>query len=86
MLKLHGVLIEILEEWVQDASKIEFKPLQKFTTTVSNWKEQIVNYAIFPVSNAVTEGLNNIIRYFKRISFGIPNFENMRLRVLSNYL
>ena len=77
---------EILEEWVQDASKIEFKPLQKFITTVSNWKEQIINYAIFPVSNAVTEGLNNIIRYFKRISFGIPNFENMRLRVLSNYL
>jgi transposase len=76
---------QFLNEWKQKATKIDFKPLHNFLNTISSWEEQIVNYAIFPVSNAVTEGLNNIIRYFKRISFGITNFNNMRLRVLSTF-
>ncbi|MEO0683755.1 MAG: transposase [Cyanobacteria bacterium J06649_11] len=35
------------------------------------------------MTNAATEGLNNIIRHIKRISFGIHNFEHLRVRVLS---
>jgi hypothetical protein len=26
--------------------------------------------------------LNNYLRYFKRISFGLPSFKHMRIRVL----
>ncbi|MCF8246020.1 MAG: hypothetical protein K9J37_15185 [Saprospiraceae bacterium] len=26
--------------------------------------------------------MNNYLRYFKRISFGLPNFEHMRIRIL----
>ncbi|WP_425423219.1 transposase [Spirosoma spitsbergense] len=35
------------------------------------------------MTNAVTEGLNNVIRYVKRISYGLPNFAHLRLRVLA---
>jgi len=31
------------------------------------------------VTNAATEGLNNYLRYFKRVSFGQSNFEHTRL-------
>lgn len=45
-------------------------------------KKPIAAFANENISNAVTEGLNNFLRYFKRISFGLPNFEHMRLRIL----
>ena len=43
-----------------------------------------LNFVASGISNAVTEGCNNLVRYSRRISFGIPNFEHMRLRVLVN--
>lgn len=68
--------------WIQQAKILDYKPLNKFITTLKNWKKSIAAFANENISNAVTEGLNNYLRYFKRISFGLPNFENMRLRVL----
>ncbi|MCB0847743.1 MAG: transposase, partial [Bacteroidetes bacterium] len=58
------------------------KPMNIFLKTLNNRIKQITAFAQYRVTNAITEGLNNIIRYFKRISFGIPNFKNMRLRIL----
>ena len=59
--------------------------LAPFLKTLANWQEHIANFAESRLTNAATEGLNNIIRYVKRISFGLPNFEHMRLRVLLNH-
>ena len=68
--------------WIQHAQKLDYEPLNKFIKTLKNWKTEIAAFANEHISNAVTEGLNNFLRYFKRISFGLPNFENMRLRIL----
>jgi len=68
--------------WIQHAQKLDYKPLNKFIKTLQNWKQPIAAFANEHISNAVTEGLNNFLRYFKRISFGLPNFEHMRLRIL----
>ncbi|TAG77528.1 MAG: ISL3 family transposase, partial [Cytophagales bacterium] len=46
----------------------------------------IANYVKDRLSNAVTEGLNNIIRVVKRFSFGMPSFKNLRLRSLAFFL
>ncbi|WP_084761756.1 transposase [Spirosoma spitsbergense] len=43
----------------------------------------MANYGHEQLTNAVTEGLNNVIRYVKRISYGLPNFAHLRLRVLA---
>ena len=77
------VLIKSLNDWITHAQKLDYKPLNKFLNTLQNWKEEIAAFAISAISNAVTEGLNNFLRYFKRISFGLPNFNNMRLRILA---
>ena len=71
-----------LNQWVKHAQKLNYKPMNGFLKTLKNRWEQITAFAQYRVTNAATEGLNNIIRYFKRISFGIPNFNNMRLRIL----
>lgn len=70
--------------WLEHATKIGNKHMDKFTGTLKRWQEQIANFSIHRITNAATEGLNNYIRYFKRISFGISNFEHMRLRILAN--
>ena len=77
------VLRKSVHSWIQHAKKLNYEPLNKFIKTLENWKKPITAFANQRISNAVTEGLNNFLRYFKRICFGIPNFEHMRLRVLS---
>ena len=57
--------------------------LLKFLQTLHNWQDMILNFADSGITNAVTEGFNNVIRYIRRISFAIPNFDHVRLRVLT---
>ena len=71
-----------LDRWMGFAEKLEYGHLNSFIRTLKNWKSNVVAFASQKVTNAVTEGLNNYLRYFKRISFGLPNFEHMRLRIL----
>ena len=71
-----------LNQWIKHAQKLNHKPMNIFLKTLNNRIKQITAFAQYRVTNAITEGLNNIIRYFKRISFDIPNFKNMRLRIL----
>jgi transposase len=75
-------LSKSIHAWIQHAKQLDYEPLNKFIKTLKNWQEPIAAFANENISNAVTEGLNNFLRYFKRISFGLPNFENMRLRIL----
>lgn len=72
-----------LQQWIERTHASEEPQWEKFLNTLKRWKEEIVNFVESGISNAVTEGLNNLIRYIKRISFAIPNFEHMRLRVLA---
>ena len=73
-----------LEGWVQKVNWTQNPAWNKFLKTLTNWKDPILNFIESGISNAVTEGCNNLVRYIRRISFGIPNFEHMRLRVLVN--
>lgn len=73
-----------LERWMQEVQWTQNPTWNKFLKTLTNWKDPILNFVVSGISNAVTEGCNNLVRYVRRISFGIPNFEHMRLRVLVN--
>ena len=71
-----------LDHWIAHAQALGNAHLDAFLKTLNRWKEPIAAYASNSITNAATEGLNNYLRYFKRISFGLPNFEHMRLRIL----
>ena len=64
------------------AEALKNQYLDGFIKTLKRWLKPITAYASTGLTNAVTEGLNNYLRYFKRISFGLPKFEHMRLRIL----
>lgn len=79
----HLVALGQLNEWIEKvracATHTYWKP---FLKTLGNWKGYILNFVQTGLTNAATEGLNNIIRHIKRISFGLHKFEHLRLRVL----
>jgi len=76
------VLCTELDFWLDHAKAIKNDYLDKFIGTLQRWKKPIAAFASGRITNAATEGLNNYLRYFKRISFGLPKFEHMKLRIL----
>lgn len=56
--------------------------LQRFARTIQTWLEKIMAYHIAKVTNAPTEGLNNLIKRIKRVGYGFRNFNNYRIRAL----
>jgi transposase len=72
-----------LRKWIVKARTFRQRSLIDFVYTLRNWLRPIANFAHQGLTNAATEGLNNVIRYVKRISYGLPKFEHLRLRVLA---
>ena len=75
--------IENIAKWVDSLAKEGIDQFDGFVKTLEKSKEYIANYVLHRVSNAATEGLNNLIRSVKRTAWGMPNFHNLRLRVLA---
>lgn len=71
-----------LDEWIAEAKKLKLDHLNSFCKTLSNWKEQIVNFFAHRVTSGFVEGMNSKIRLLKRIAFGMPNFKHFRLRMI----
>lgn len=57
--------------------------LQSFCKTLNNWREYILNYYYFFISNGPTEGRNHKLKNIKRRGYGYRNIDNFRLRICS---
>lgn len=62
---------------------LKLKEFKSFLKTLKNWEEYILNAFDCPYSNGFTEGMNNATKVLKRITFGMPNFTNFRIRILN---
>lgn len=63
------------------ASKLpEIKKLRK---TLLKWSNEILNYFKTGITNARTEGFNNLAKLYQKRAFGYKNFQNYRLRLLN---
>jgi len=72
--------VERLGRDLQDEScPIEARSLGR---TLIRWKHQIAAWHRAHVTNAGTEGANNLIKRIKRIAFGLTRWRNFRIRVL----
>jgi transposase len=72
-----------LEKTITQMKLSEYPELKTLAKTLSLWKEEIVNYFQFRITNATTEGYNNIAKLVQRRAFGYKSFRNYRLRVLN---
>jgi len=63
-------------------AKSKLKHIQSFRKTLMKWRIPILNYFKFRLTNARTEGYNNVAKVIKRRSYGFRSFKNYRLRLL----
>jgi len=74
------VELDALQKVISDTYLPEFKALLH---TFDNWREEILNYFDYPISNGFVEGKNNRIKTIKRMAYGYRNMDNFRLRILA---
>ena len=72
-----------LEAWKASLADAQLDQFDGFIKSIKFKAQYIANYVIDNVSNAVTEGLDNLVRAVKRTAFGMPNLDHLRLRVLA---
>tara|TARA_Y100000782_G_C10147814_1_gene250181 strand:- start:53 stop:1249 length:1197 start_codon:yes stop_codon:yes gene_type:complete len=59
------------------------KELQTLRRTLMSWREEILNYFENRITNARTEGYNNVCKQLQKRAYGYRNFNNYRLKVLN---
>ena len=72
--------LNLLEREIASSSLPEFKELLR---TFRNWREEILNYFDYWITNGFVEGKNNRIKTIKRMAYGYRNMANFRLRILT---
>jgi transposase len=69
-----------LLDWLALQNISELKTLRR---TLMSWKDEILNYFKSGLTNARTEGFNNVAKSIIKSSYGFKNVHNYRLRVLN---
>jgi transposase len=64
-------------------SKSSLPEIKTLRRTLMRWRKEILNYFKHRLTNARTEGYNNVAKVIKRRSYGFRNFQNYRLRLLN---
>lgn len=72
-----------LEYFLGRLKQTELPELKTLYRTLTKWKAQILNYFKYRLTNARTEGFNNVAKLVKRRGYGFRSFKNYRLRLLS---
>jgi len=70
-----------LEQTITSSVLPEFKELLH---TLTNWREEILNYFDCGITNGFVKGKNNRIKTIKRTAYGYRNMDNFRLRILAS--
>lgn len=72
-----------LEVLLREMKNSQLSEVQTLRKTIKAWEKEILNYFKYRVTNATTEGFNNIAKLVQRRAFGYKSFSNYRSRVLN---
>jgi len=67
--------------WIIDAVQTGIKPLERVGRSILGHADGLLNYFMYPVSNGITEGINNKIKTLKRQAYGYRDTEYFKLRL-----
>jgi transposase len=70
------------KRWYASAIRSRLEPIKKVARTLKGHLSGLLNYFIYPITNAVTEGLNSRIQQIKANARGCRSFANYRTRIL----
>lgn len=72
--------LQNLLDWLATS---KLKELQRLRKTLLSWREEVLNFFKTRITNAKTEGFNNVAKSMIKRAYGFRNFSNYRLRVLN---
>ena len=61
----------------------KIKAIRTLRRTLMSWRKEILNYFKTGLTNARTEGFNNVAKLVQKRAYGYKSFENYRLRLLN---
>lgn len=79
--------VEFLKATISNFQASGIKQFLDVADTFTNWKTEIINSFIitpdgFSLTNGPIEGMNNKVKTIKKLSYGVTNFNHLRLRIL----
>ena len=77
-----GFAEEIFKDWYSWAVRSQLKPVIKVAKMLKKHLKGLLTYFEYPITNAVSEGLNSKIQSIKAAARGFRNFANYRTRIL----
>ncbi|HLE80087.1 MAG TPA: transposase, partial [Dehalococcoidia bacterium] len=69
-----------LDTWLEAARDSGLPPFQRLAGTLTRWREEVLNYWRFPITNALVEGKHNRLKVLKRRAYGYRNHRTFLLR------
>ena len=77
--------VKTASDWIDELARdmqFEKNPLEVHSLgrTLIHWKDEIIAWHKCHVTNATSEGINNLIKRVKRVAFGFTSFNNYRIR------
>lgn len=79
----HHHAAKVLTRMTDQMAHSKLKEVKTLRRTLMRWRQEILNYFTTRLTNARTEGFNNIAKLVQRRAFGIKNFKYYRLRYLN---
>lgn len=72
-----------LHNWCQMVNESLIRPLITYAKSLLKHQKAVLNYFIYPLTNARTEGIINKIKTLKKQSYGFRNMNNFMLKIYS---
>ncbi|WP_331270670.1 MULTISPECIES: transposase [Petrotoga] len=74
--------VEKLEEWIEKASNLKIRKIDKFVNGLKRDMQAVRNAIVYEYNNGLTKGSVNKVKVIKRIMYGRNKFEMLRQKVL----
>ena len=74
---------QALGQWLEDAEASGLRPFQRTARTLTKWRQEVLAYWRFPLTNAMVEGKHNRVKVLKRRAYGYRNDRTFSLRILN---
>ena len=72
-----------LEKMLEAMKASRLPEIKTLRRTLTRWKEEVLNYFLNRLTNARTEGFNNVAKLVQKRAYGYKNFSNYSLRLLN---
>ena len=72
-----------MQAMLEEMKNSKLPEIKRLRRTLSKWQNEVLNYFRKRLTNARTEGFNNVCKLVQKQAYGYKNFLNYELRALN---